>query len=64
VQGGSHSRLDRFQIEVTVAAALLKNNLQEPVYFAGNLALDRFGRFFSAATAMPLRLAASGRSAC
>jgi len=28
-------------------AAFLKNNMQQTVYFAGNLALDRFGRFFS-----------------
>jgi hypothetical protein len=37
VQGGSHSSLDRFQIEPTVAAALLKNKPQQPLYFAGDL---------------------------
>src|SRR5882672_12460114 len=47
VHGGSHRRLDRFQIEPTFAATLLKNNLQEPVYFAGNFLLDCLRRFFS-----------------
>jgi hypothetical protein len=39
MHGCSHSRLDRFQIEPTVAAALLKNNPQEPVYFAGDFSV-------------------------
>jgi hypothetical protein len=51
VHGGSQSGLDRFEVEPSVAAALLENNAQESVYFAGDFlldrfVLDRFGRFF------------------
>jgi len=31
MQGGSHRRLNRLQIELAVAATLLKNHPQEPV---------------------------------
>ena len=48
VHGGSGGGLDCFQVEsAIVAAAFLENQPQQAVYFAGNLSLDRFGRFFS-----------------
>ena len=47
--GGSHRRFDRFQIEWSVVAAFLKNNMQDPVYFAGDFLLDCLRRFFSCA---------------
>jgi hypothetical protein len=47
VHGGSQGGLDRFQIERDTIAALLKNNPQEAVYFAGNFLLDGLRRFFS-----------------
>jgi hypothetical protein len=47
VHGRSDRGFDRFQIVPAIVVALLKNNAQQPVYFAGDLALDRFGRFFS-----------------
>jgi hypothetical protein len=62
VHGGSHSGLDRFQIEPTVIATLLKNNPQEPVYFAGNFFLDCRRRFFPGLSARSARRAADDRS--
>jgi hypothetical protein len=59
MQGGPQSGLDRLQIEPTVVVALLKNNPQEPVYFAGDFLLDRFGRFFSWADG---RVSSTGRN--
>ena len=47
MHGGSQSGLDRFQIELAIVAAVLKNNPQEPVYFADNFLLDCLRRFFS-----------------
>jgi hypothetical protein len=48
VHGRSGGGLDCFQVEsAIVAAAFLENQPQQAVYFAGNLSLDRFGRFFS-----------------
>jgi hypothetical protein len=47
MQGGSQSGFDRFQVESAVVVALLENNAQKSVYFAGDFLLDRFGRFFS-----------------
>jgi hypothetical protein len=47
VHGGSQSGLDRFQIEPAIIASLLKDNPQEPVYFAGDFLLDGLRRFFS-----------------
>ncbi len=47
MHSGSQSGLDCFQIESAVAAALLENNAQKTVYFAGDFLLDRFRRFFS-----------------
>ena len=38
---------DGFQVEATGPAAILKDSVQQPVYFAGNFLLDRFRRFFS-----------------
>ena len=46
VHGGPHSGLDRIQIVAAAGAALLKNQPQEAVYFAGNFLLDRLRRFF------------------
>src|ERR1017187_7687241 len=48
MHGGSHSGLDRFQIDpAIVVAALLKNNPKEPIYYAGDFFLDCRRRFFS-----------------
>jgi hypothetical protein len=47
MHGGSQSGFHRFQVESAVAVALLKNNAQKSVYFAGDFLLDDFGRFFS-----------------
>jgi len=47
MQGGSQSGFDRFKVESAVVVALLENNAQKSVYFAGDFLLDRFGRFFS-----------------
>jgi hypothetical protein len=38
---------DGFEVEATGPAAILKDRVQQPVYFAGNFLLDRFSRFFS-----------------
>jgi hypothetical protein len=47
MQGRPHRQLDGFQIETTGLAAAAEDDAQELVYFARDLALDRFGRFFS-----------------
>jgi hypothetical protein len=46
VHGGSQGGLDRFQIERDTIAALLKNNPQEAVYFAGNFLVGWPAPFF------------------
>src|SRR5215467_11536826 len=38
---------DGFEVETTGLAPILKNRVQQPVYFAGNFLLDRLSRFFS-----------------
>ena len=59
MHGGPQSGFDRFQVESTVAAALLENHVQQSVYFIGDFLLDRFRRFFSWADA---RLSSTGRN--
>ena len=49
VYSRSQSSLDGFQIERAATTALLKNNPQEAVYFAGHCLLHGLRRFFSAA---------------
>ena len=54
-EGGSpgpvHRRADEgfdgFEVQAAGLAAILKDGVQKPVYFAGNFLLDRFSRFFS-----------------
>jgi hypothetical protein len=40
-------RFDGFEVEATGLAAILKDRVQQPGYFAGNFLLDRLSRFFS-----------------
>jgi hypothetical protein len=47
MHGGADDGFDRFQIEPAFVAAFLKNNVQKPVYFFGDRALDLFRSFFS-----------------
>ena len=47
VQGRAHGHLRGFQIEAPRLAPILKNDPQEPIYFARDLLPDRLGRFFS-----------------
>ena len=47
VHGGTHGRLDRFQIEAAGLATTGENNPQKLIYFARDLLADRFRRFFS-----------------
>jgi len=47
MQRGSHGHLHGFQIQLAAFATLLKNQMQQSAYFAGDFLLDRFGRFFS-----------------
>ena len=49
--GAVHRRADEgfdgFEVQAAGLAAILKDGVQKPVYFAGNFLLDRFSRFFS-----------------
>ena len=47
VHGRAHSHLDSFQIHKPSLAAGAEDDAQELVYFARDLLLDSFGRFFS-----------------
>ena len=47
VHGGADRGFDRFQVKAAGLAAVLKDDAQQPVYFASNFFLDGFRRFFS-----------------
>jgi hypothetical protein len=47
MHGRADKGFDGFEVEATGLAAILKNRLQQPVYFTGDFLLDRFRRFFS-----------------
>jgi len=47
MHGGADGGFDCFQVQAAGLAAVLKDDAQQPVYFAGNLFLDGFRRFFS-----------------
>jgi hypothetical protein len=47
VHGRAHSHFDSFQIQTPRLAAGAEDDAQQLVYFARDLLLDRFGRFFS-----------------
>jgi hypothetical protein len=47
MHGRADHGFDRFQVEVAGLAAILKDGLQQSVYFAGDFLLDRFRSFFS-----------------
>ena len=59
MHSGSQRAFDRFQVESAVIVALLKNQTQKPVYFAGDFLLDGFGRFSSWAEG---RVSSTGRN--
>jgi hypothetical protein len=58
VHGGTRGRFNGFQIEATGPAQSGEDDVQEPVYFAGDFLMDRFGRFFSC----DVSLSSAGRS--
>jgi hypothetical protein len=47
MHGGSHRHLDRFQVQLAGSAEVLKDDPEQPVYFAFDFVPDRFRRFFS-----------------
>jgi hypothetical protein len=47
MHGQTHGHLDGFQIEPAALAAAVEDDAQQPIYFACDFLLDRFGRFFS-----------------
>jgi hypothetical protein len=47
VQGRAHGHLRGFQIQAPGLAPLLEDDPQQLIYFARDLLLDRFRRFFS-----------------
>ena len=47
MHGGADGSFDRFQVKAAGLAAVLKDDVQQAVYFAGNFFLDDFRRFFS-----------------
>jgi hypothetical protein len=51
VHGGADGGLDCFQVQAAGLAAILKDDAQQPVYFAGNFLTDGLRRFFSWAVA-------------
>ena len=46
MHGGPHRHLDRFQVELSGFALVLKDDPEQVVYFALDFLLDHFGRFF------------------
>jgi len=58
VQSRTQSHLDGFQIQLAALAAVLKDQMKQTTYFAGNFALDRFRRFFSCG----VRVLSTGRN--
>src|SRR5216684_2556695 len=51
--GRAHSHLNGFQIQSSRLSAIVEDDVQQLVYFAGNLLADRFRRFFSAGESTP-----------
>src|ERR1019366_8937472 len=47
VHGGAHQHLGGLQFQMSRWAAVVENHTQQLAYFARDLLLDRFGRFFS-----------------
>src|SRR6266566_5078339 len=47
VHGGADGGFDGFQVKAAGLAAALKDNAQQPVYFAGDFLLNGLRRFFS-----------------
>lgn len=47
VHRGADGGFDGFQVQAAGLAAVLKDDAQQPVYFAGEFLLDGLGRFFS-----------------
>jgi hypothetical protein len=58
VHGSTSSRFDGFQIEAAGVAQFGEDHVQQLVYFAGDLLMNRFGRFFSCG----VRLSSTGRN--
>lgn len=55
VRGGTRSHLGRLQVEAAGFVQSRKDYVQQRRYLLGRFALDRFGRFFSAASKRPLQ---------
>jgi hypothetical protein len=47
MHGGSHRHLDSFQVEPACAPEIMKDDSEQPAYFAFNFLPDRVRRFFS-----------------
>ena len=58
MHGGAQGHFHRLQIHATGLLTLGKDDVQQAGYFARDLGLDRFGRFFSSA----LSVSSTGRA--
>ena len=58
VQRRAQGHLDGFQIQLATLAAVLKDQMKQTTYFAGNLTLDRFRRLSSCG----VRVSSTGRN--
>jgi len=47
MHGGPHRHLDGFQVQPACSPEVLKDDPQQPAYFAFDFLPDRFRRFFS-----------------
>jgi hypothetical protein len=47
MHGGTYRHLDRFQIEPACSPEVLKDDPEQPAYFAFDFPANRFSRFFS-----------------
>lgn len=47
VHGGAYRHLDRFEVPLPGFSTVLKDDTEQPVYFAFDFLPDRFRRFFS-----------------
>jgi hypothetical protein len=61
MHGGSHRHLDCFQVQPACSAEILKDETEQPAYFALDFPPDRFRRFFPAPSVC-LRQVVRGRS--
>ncbi|MGB6941929.1 MAG: hypothetical protein WBE37_06020 [Bryobacteraceae bacterium] len=59
MQGGTDGHLHRLQIQIAGLLALGEYTTQQRRYFAGNLGVDRRGRFFSSGVSV----SSTGRNA-